>query len=142
MTIMEIDKKIEKFIKAHHVLTLATATHDGEPYCCNCFFAYDNESAAFIFTSGKETHHAQMMAQNNRVAASIVLETRTVGKIQGLQITGRIEAAQEGDKMLYIKRFPYTAVADLTLWRLEADFMKLTDNTLGFGKKLIWQRQE
>ena len=79
---------------------------------------------------------------NAAVAASIVLETRTVGKIQGLQITGRIEAAQEGDKMLYIKRFPYTAVADLTLWRLEADFMKLTDNTLGFGKKLIWQRQE
>ena len=78
MTTMEIDKKIEKFIKAHHVLTLATATNDGEPYCCNCFFAYDNESAAFIFTSGKETHHAQMMGQNNRVAASIVLETRTV----------------------------------------------------------------
>ena len=76
MTTMEIDKKIEKFIKAHHVLTLATATYDGEPYCCNCFFAYDNESAAFIFTSGKETHHAQMMEQNSRVAASIVLETR------------------------------------------------------------------
>ena len=51
-------------------------------------------------------------------------------------------AAKEGDKMTYIKRFPYTAIADLTLWRLEADFMKLTDNTLGFGKKLIWQRQE
>ena len=142
MTTMEIDKKIEKLIKAHHVLTLATATRDGEPYCCNCFFAYDNESAAFIFTSGKETHHAQMMEQNSRVAASIVLETRTVGKIQGLQITGEIKSAKEGDKMLYIKRFPYTAVADLTLWRLEADFMKLTDNTLGFGKKLIWQRQE
>lgn len=139
---MDIDNKIEKFIKAHHVLTLATATLNGEPYCCNCFFAYDNESAAFIFTSGKETHHAQMMEQNSRVAASIVLETRTVGKIQGLQITGHIKTAKDSDKTLYIKRFPYTAIADLTLWRLEADFMKLTDNTLGFGKKLIWQRQE
>ena len=139
---MDIDNKIEKFIKAHHVLTLATATLNGEPYCCNCFYAYDNESAAFIFTSGKETHHAQMMEQNSRVAASIVLETRTVGKIQGLQITGHIKTAKDSDKTLYIKRFPYTAIADLTLWRLEADFMKLTDNTLGFGKKLIWQRQE
>ena len=139
---MDIDNKIEKFIKAHHVLTLATATLNGEPYCCNCFYAYDKGSAAFIFTSGMDTHHSQMMAQNNCVAASIVLETRTVGKIQGLQITGHIKAAKEGDKTLYIKRFPYTAVADLTLWRLEADFMKLTDNTLGFGKKLIWQRQE
>lgn len=139
---MDIDNKIEKFIKAHHVLTLATATLNGEPYCCNCFYAYDKGSAAFIFTSGMDTHHSQMMAQNNCVAASIVLETRTVGKIQGLQITGHIKTAKDSDKTLYIKRFPYTAIADLTLWRLEADFMKLTDNTLGFGKKLIWQRQE
>ena len=139
---MDIDIKIEKFIKAHHVLTLATATLNGEPYCCNCFYAYDKESAAFIFTAGMDTHHSQMMVQNNCVAASIVLETRTVGKIQGLQITGHIKTAKDSDKTLYIKRFPYTAIADLTLWRLEADFMKLTDNTLGFGKKLIWQRQE
>ena len=139
---MDIDSKIEKFIKAHHVLTLATATLNGEPYCCNCFYAYDKESAAFIFTSGMDTHHSQMMVKNNCVAASIVLETRTVGKIQGLQITGHIKTAKDSDKTLYIKHFPYTAIADLTLWRLEADFMKLTDNTLGFGKKLIWQRQE
>jgi uncharacterized protein YhbP (UPF0306 family) len=83
-----------------------------------------------------------MMLSNSRVAASIVLETRTVGKIQGLQITGDIKQAEDGDKALYIKSFPYAIVADLHLWRLEADFLKLTDNTLGFGKKLIWQRQE
>jgi len=57
-----------------------------------------------------------------------------------LQITGEVKRATDGDKALYIKRFPYAAVADLQLWRMEADFMKLTDNTLGFGKKLIWQK--
>ena len=139
---MMVDQRIEKFISKHHVLTLATSTKEGEPYCCNCFFVFDAETAAFIFTSGEATHHAQMMMQNDRVAASVVLETRTVGKVQGLQITGRIKRAIEGDKMRYIKEFPYAAVADLELWRLEADFMKLTDNTLGFGKKLIWQRSE
>ena len=137
-----VDQRIEKFISKHHVLTLATSTKEGEPYCCNCFFAFDAETTAFIFTSGEATHHAQMMMQNDRVAASVVLETRTVGKVQGLQITGRIKRAIEGDKMRYIKEFPYAAVADLELWRLEADFMKLTDNTLGFGKRLIWQRSE
>lgn len=139
---MEIDKRFEKFIAKHHVLTLATATTAGAPYCCNAFFAYDKHSVAFIFTSDNSTHHTQMMVANSRVAASIVLETRIVGKIQGLQITGNIEPATDEDKKLYIKRFPYTAVADLTLWRLQADMMKLTDNTLGFGKKLIWHRQE
>lgn len=135
---MEIDKKIEDFISKHHVLTLATATSDGAPYCCNAFYAYHN--GAFIFTTDLSTTHGKMMAENVRVAASIVLETRTVGKVQGLQITGIVKPAIDGDKTTYIKSFPYAAVADLTLWRLEADFMKLTDNRLGFGKKLIWQR--
>lgn len=137
---VEIDGKIEKFISAHHVLTLATASLSGEPYCCNCFYAYDKATATFLFTSALDTRHAQMMLQNKRVAASIVLETRTVGKVQGLQITGQIEPATEAGKKLYVKRFPYAALAELTLWRLQADFMKLTDNTLGFGKKIIWQR--
>lgn len=139
---MTIDKKIEDFIKKHHVLTLATATEQGEPYCCNCFYAYDASSAAFIFTTDTTTHHGQMMLKNSRVAASIVLETRTVGKVQGLQIVGRSVRAKEGDRLSYIKEFPYAAVTDLSLWRVEADMMKLTDNTLGFGKKLIWQREE
>ena len=139
---MEIDKRIEGFIAEHHVLTLATATPCGEPYCCNAFYAYDKASGAFIFTTDLSTHHGKMMAENERVAASILLETRTVGKVQGLQITGTIKPAVDGDKMTYIKSFPYAAVADLHLWRLEADFLKLTDNTLGFGKKLIWQREE
>ncbi|MBR6560961.1 MAG: pyridoxamine 5'-phosphate oxidase family protein [Alistipes sp.] len=137
---MEIDKKIVDFIGEHHVLTLATATADCAPYCCNAFYAY--RDGAFIFTTDTSTHHGKMMTENPRVAASIVLETRTVGKVQGLQITGTIKPAIDGDKMTYIKSFPYAAVADLHLWRLEADFLKLTDNTLGFGKKLIWQREE
>lgn len=139
---MEIDKRIEGFIAEHHVLTLATATPNGEPYCCNAFYAYDKASGAFIFTTDLSTHHGKMMAENERVAASILLETRTVGKIQGLQITGKVKPAIYGDKMRYIKDFPYAVVADLSLWRLEAEMMKFTDNRLGFGKKLIWQRSE
>lgn len=141
-TTMEIDHRIEKFIRRHHVLTLATATNDGAPYCCNAFYAYDG-NGGFIFTSGAETHHAAMMSDNSRVAASVVLETRIVGKVQGLQITGRaLRTDDDTAKRIYIKRFPYAALADLTLWRLEADMLKYTDNTLGFGKKLIWQREE
>ena len=139
---MEIDKRIEGFIAEHHVLTLATATPNGEPYCCNAFYAYDKASGAFIFTTDLSTHHGKMMAENERVAASILLETRTVGKIQGLQITGKVKPAIDGDKMRYIKDFPYAVVADLSLWRLEAEMMKFTDNRLGFGKKLIWRRSE
>ena len=40
----------------------------------------------------------------------------------------------------YLKRFPYAAIAPLSLWVLKAHTLKHTDNTLGFGKKLLWNR--
>ena len=136
-----IDERIIKFIKRHHVLNLATVSEGGLPYCAACFYAYDAERNRLIFTSNEDTRHAQEMAQNPNVACAITLETRIVGKVQGTQICGRAERGDEEDKRQYIKRFPYAAVAPLTIWAIEPSFIKLTDNTLGFGKKLIWNRE-
>ncbi len=137
-----VDKRIVDFIKRHHVLTLATVSGKGEPYCAACFYAYDKERNRLIFTSDDTTRHAQEMVQNSNVACGITLETRVVGKVQGIQICGVAMRGDEEDKRLYIKRFPYAALAPLNLWAIEPTYMKLTDNTLGFGKKLIWSSQE
>ena len=137
-----VDKRIVDFIKRHHVLTLATATGDGVPYCAACFYAYDKERNRLIFTSDDKTNHAQQMLQNTNVAIGITLETRIVGKVQGVQICGKAERGSDEDKRVYIKRFPYAALAPLNIWAVEPSFIKLTDNTLGFGKKLIWNNQE
>ncbi len=122
-------------------MTLSTVSKSGEPYCSNAFYSFDDERNALIFSSSNDTLHAQQMAEKPDVAASIVLESKVVGKLQGLQITGRVVAGDERDRTLYISSFPYAAVVPLTLWRLEMNFIKLTDNTLGFGKKLIWNRE-
>ena len=82
------------------------------------------------------------MAANSSGALSVVLETRIVGRVQGLQVTGRAERGDDEARKCYIKRFPYAAAADLELWMVEPTMMKLTDNTLGFGKKLVWQSAE
>lgn len=137
-----IDKRIIDFIKRHHVLTLATVSSEGEPYCAACFYAYDKDRNRLIFTSDNATRHAQEMLQNSKVAIGITLETRIVGKVQGVQICGTVKRGDEADKAQYIKRFPYAAVAPLNIWAVEPSFIKLTDNTLGFGKKLIWNSQE
>ncbi len=82
------------------------------------------------------------MLENAKVAVGITLETRIVGKVQGVQICGVASRGNDEDKRLYIKRFPYAALAPLNIWAVEPTFIKLTDNTLGFGKKLIWSNQE
>jgi uncharacterized protein YhbP (UPF0306 family) len=138
-----LDKKIVEFLKKHHVLTLSTCV-DGQPWCANCFYAFMEEEAAFVFTSGHETRHVQEVIQNNKVAGAVVLETSIVNKIQGIQFSGRLETPgskmAEKTKNAYLKRFPFAVLMDTTLWILYADHLKMTDNRLGFGKKLIWDR--
>ncbi len=136
-----VDPRIVRFIGRHHVMTIASATEEG-PYCANLFYAYLSDRNLFVFTSDDHTRHYREMHRDCRVAASIVLETRTVGQVQGLQLTGCAaladgETAAEARKA-YLHRFPYAVVADLTLWTLRPTFMKFTDNRLGFGKKLLW----
>ena len=137
-----IDERIIRFLKRHHVLNLATVSQAGLPYCAACFYAYDKERNRLIFTSDNTTRHAQEMAENASVACAITLETRIVGKVQGAQICGIAKRGDEEDKRIYIKRFPYAVAAPLNIWAIEPTFIKLTDNTLGFGKKLIWNNQE
>ncbi len=130
-------EKIEAFIEKHHALSLATS--DGEELSvCSLFYAYDG--LRFIVASSEDTTHIKHILKNQKVAGNILLETKEVGKIQGLQFRGKFTALDEGKlKKLYFKRFPYALAMMVKLWKIEVDYFKLTDNRLGFGKKLIWQ---
>lgn len=89
----EFPKKITTFLKKHHVVTVATCK-DNQPWCFNAFYAFDEDSHSLIITSHEDTKHVQQVLQNARIAASVVLETEIVGKVQGLQIAGEMAAKQ------------------------------------------------
>ncbi|MHC3995196.1 pyridoxamine 5'-phosphate oxidase family protein [Thiomicrolovo sp. ZZH C-3] len=129
---------IAEFVREHHVLTLATS-RDGIPYATPLFYAYDDARNCLVFASSQETEHTAQMKANPSVAAGIALETDAVGKIRGLQCRGRVVDGDAADARCYYARFPYAKVMRPTLWRLEPSWMKLTDNRLGFGKKLLWE---
>lgn len=133
--------RITAFIRKHHVMTLATVS-GGRAWTAHVFYAWMPDENLFVFTSEGKTRHGAEMEANAHVAAAIALETRTVGRLQGLQIEGVVRKAEGADldaaRHTYIKRFPYAALSELSLWVLEPSLMKFTDNTLGFGKKLIW----
>jgi uncharacterized protein YhbP (UPF0306 family) len=138
------DKNIVDFINEHHVLTLATS-HDEEPYCANCFYVYMEEENSLVFTSDYDTKHIMQASHNIYVAGSIVLETSIVGKIQGVQFQGIIIEPQGESlskaKSAYLKRFPVAMLMKTTLWVVDLTFLKYTDNNLGFGKKLTWEKE-
>lgn len=138
-----LDKKIILFLKKHHVLTLATTIHN-EPWCANCFYVYDEEENSFIFTSDDDTRHAREAIKNPIVAGSVVLETSVIGKIQGIQFQGELIKANgtalKTAKQKYLHRFPIASLMNTNLWILKLTLIKMTDNRLGFGKKLIWKK--
>ena len=43
-------------------------------------------------------------------------------------------------KNAYLKRFPIAMLMETHLWVVDLTYIKMTDNRLGFGKKLIWKR--
>ena len=136
-----IEGRIIRFFRKHHVLTIATAVND-EPWCANCFYVYLEEENSLVFTSDYDTRHAQEFSRNSLVAGSVVLETMVVGKIRGIQFQGMI-SEPEGElyaraRTAYLRRFPVAALMDTRLWIVKLSYIKMTDNRLGFGKKLIW----
>jgi uncharacterized protein len=137
-----MDPRIIKFLKRHHVLTLATVSDSG-PWTAHCFYAYMPELQAIVFTTDPETRHGRNMLTNPQVSAGIALETKVIGLIRGIQLTGyaTLCPAEEGEcRKAYLKRFPYALAVKLDLWILRIDHVKMTDNRLGFGKKLFWDK--
>jgi uncharacterized protein YhbP (UPF0306 family) len=137
-----IDPGIVRFFKKHHVLTIATSVNN-IPWCANCFYVYMEEENALVFTTDAETRHGKEFLQNQTVAGSIVLETMIVGKIRGIQFSG-IVTEPEGVLLskagsAYLKRFPVAVLMNTHLWTVRLTYIKMTDNRLGFGKKLIWE---
>lgn len=131
-----MDEKIIAFLTKHHLLTLATA-HENIPYCASCFYAFlDTTSSFIIATDALKTRHGKEALSNTHVAGTVALETKIVGKIQGVQFTGIFKEASELEKKVYFKRFPYALAMQPSLWSIEITYLKFTDNTLGFGKKL------
>ena len=129
------------FLRRHHVLTLATC-RDNRPWCCQCFYVYVERLCGLAFTSDTTTRHIIEAMQQPYIAGSIVLETSLIGKLQGIQLEGKLIEA-DGEllkeiKTAYMKRFPIAMLMNTHLWFIELLTMKMTDNRLGFGKKLYW----
>ena len=41
-----------------------------------------------------------------------------------------------------MKKFPIAMLMETTLWVVSLTYLKMTDNKLGFGKKMIWSEEQ
>lgn len=99
-----------------------------------------------VFMSDRHTKHISYALNQRNVAGTIVTQENNISKIQGIQFTGSM-AEIEGDLMnfarkIYLRKVPVARAQQADLFSIQLDFIKMTNNRLGFGKKLIWERVE
>jgi len=138
-----MDTKITKYLSINKVLTLCTSKAD-VPYCATCFYVFDEENKMLIFLSDSSTRHLSEALNNKNISGTINNGETSVVKIQGIQFQGLfVNPSKEQEASfysIYYKKYPFAKAKPSPIWGIQLNWIKMTDNTLGFGKKIIWER--
>ncbi len=134
-----MDANIITFLRSQKVLTLAVCGE--EAYAATCFYAFEEKGLRLVFASDPETKHMRLALLHPEVAGTIYDPDVAVKKICGVQFQGVLQKADTAAKRCYFARFPFALAMKPRLWVIELMWVKMTDNTLGFGTKITWTRQ-
>lgn len=156
------EEQVDDFLQAHTTLTLATWTPQG-PQAAPLFYAHawitdaaGETMLCFYFISNPTSNHCLAFETQPTIAAAIYQDGQEWRQIRGLQLEGRARRATPGADaqqatMVYFAKFPFVAaaqtgapdgplelagpLAESAFYVIEADWLRLIDNTLGFGHR-------
>ncbi|MCS6848980.1 MAG: pyridoxamine 5'-phosphate oxidase family protein [Anaerolineae bacterium] len=138
--------ELRRFLAQHNALTLAYTDEAGVG-ACGLWFAADDDLACY-FLSSPETRHGRALRDGGAVAFAIHKDDQDWRAIRGVQGRGWCSPVPAADAAgpwrVYLQRFPFVAqqFPDLEaalrtawLWRITPAWLRLIDNTRGFGHK-------
>ena len=140
-------EKISNYIKQQTCASVCSIDGTGDPLCFNCFYAYDEQEQLLYFKSGTDTRHSLNLSLNPKVGGTILPDKMNKFHIRGVQFEGIVllsgnglQAKQASGR--YYQTHPMALAMPGEIWIVQLNRIKFTDNSLGFGKKLIWQRDK
>ena len=139
-----MNEHIIRFIEKQRVATICCVDVANKPYCFSCFYAFDREKELLYFKSSGNSLHAKYLENNSGVAGTVQPDKLNVLAIQGIQFTGYVYEADEQSmneaKRFYHKKYPFALAMPGDIWIIDPEYIKMTDNSMGFGKKIIWEK--
>ncbi|NCP45678.1 MAG: hypothetical protein COW67_14270 [Flavobacteriales bacterium CG18_big_fil_WC_8_21_14_2_50_32_9] len=138
-----MNKIISAYLSKKKVLSFATSLNN-IPYSANCYYVFDNTNYVLLFLSDENTRHIKEAVENENVAGTITTDAKTIVQLQGVQFTGKFIIPDETQKeqfyKVYYNKFPFAKAKPSKIWGISLEYLKMTDNTLGFGTKHLWER--
>ncbi|CEO41547.1 hypothetical protein C0Z01_05525 [Photobacterium kishitanii] len=140
---MNKTKHICDFLKNNHLLTLCTSANS-DLWCASCYYYFDQKKMSLFIMTNKDSHHSQLMIMNKNIAGTISPQPKNIIDIKGVQFKGKIEELTNKDaeiaNTIYYNKFPEAKFISAPIWEIKLTMLKMTDNSLGFGKKLFWRQ--
>lgn len=141
-----MNETIIQFLQEQACASVCCVGATGKPYCFSCFYAFNNTTGLFYFKSSANSHHAGLMQENPFVAGTILPGKLNKMSTKGIQFEAVVLDTQlpfvKRTLGIYLKKHPLALAVPGDIWALQINYIKMTDSTLGFGKKIIWKRDE
>ncbi|MGB3007274.1 MAG: pyridoxamine 5'-phosphate oxidase family protein [Chitinophagaceae bacterium] len=139
-----MNDKIIEFIAKQTCGNLCCVDKKGNPWCFSFFYSYDENEVLLHYKSSEETRHTPIINANPAVAGTILPDKLNLLQIKGIQFEGIVlpfdHPLAKHASSHYYKKHPVGIAMPGEIWTIRVNNIKFTDNTLGFGKKLLWER--
>lgn len=141
-----MNRSISQFIQEQTCASICCIDGTGKPYCFSCFYAFNAESGSLYFKSSTSSRHAGFLVKNPSVAGTILPDRLNKISIKGIQFEATVldtrQPLVKRSLGIYLSKHPLALAIPGDIWALQINQIKMTDSTLGFGKKIIWKRNE
>ena len=141
-----MNDKIIEFISQQTSGSLSCVNENNKPWCFSFFYSFDDKEMMLYYKSSDDTLHSAILYMNPVSSGTILPDKLNFLAIKGIQFEGEVlppnhPEAPNGSKHYY-KKNPLALAMPGDIWTIRLNVIKYTDNTLGFGKKLHWNRGE
>lgn len=140
-------EKIKQVFESHELMRIGTKDLDGFVNVRSVDFAHDPQDVSKVyFTTFKATNKVQELAEDNRVyivvdkPADTIEALSQIKYVRGHGKAYQVESPEEMQKAMGLLIGKYPFIQDLpgdpsmmSLYRIDIDRVKVTDNALGFG---------
>lgn len=138
-----MEKDIVDFLNEQIIACFAVINND-RPHSFSVFYSFHPESNTLIFKSAPDTLHAKCIVTNSHISGCVNSNDISVANLQGVQFSGIAEIIHENEKDLianYKNKFPFAVFKSGEYWKCELEWIKFTNNKLGFGTKKTWTKK-
>ncbi len=136
---------ITDFIERQKTASVCCLDEENNPYCFSVFYVFDRVERRLYFKSSASSNHARHLLKNKKIAGTIMPDKLNMLAIRGIQFTGIVmddtNTLHHHATAEYHKRIPLALAMSGEVWAIQLETIKMTDNTIGLGKKINWQRE-